>query len=280
VAELDATPADLRVLPTEQDVARAAAERLADVLARAIAARRIAHLALTGGSSAIALYRELRLPAWRARLDWQQVHMWWGDERFVPPDHPESNAGLANRLLLAIAPRSGESGTGGEGTDVEAGALPGLVLDPDHVHPVEVDEAAGAVDGPERAAVVYAREMARWLPLTDDGTPVFDVILAGLGPDGHVMSIFPGSPALAPRAPIAMGVPAPEHVEPRLPRVTLSARVLPVAHQVIVMAFGASKATVVGHVLGGRRDLQRWPAQSALLPNALWLLDRAAAGAP
>lgn len=266
------------MLPTGDDVARVASDRIVAGLARGIAERGVANIALTGGSSCVPLYRELGQPARRAQLDWQHVHLWWGDERLVPLDNPESNAGLANRLLLAAAPMSGAAGDGGQATDVEAGALPGLIIDPRHVHPVPVDEALGAPDAPGRAAAAYAAEIERLLPHTAEGTPVFDLILSGIGPDGHLMSVFPGSPALAPDAPIAMGIPAPEHVEPHLPRVTLSTRLLPAAHEVLVMAFGARKRDIIAAVLGARRDARQWPVQSALLANALWLIDREAAG--
>ncbi len=278
MAELNAAPAELRILPAAGDVARVATDLTIAVLARGIAEHGIAHLALTGGSSAVPLFKELARPERRAQLDWQNVHLWWGDERFVPLDHPESNSGLADRLLLGIGPRSGDSVEGAAGTDVEAGVVRGLMVDPDHVHPVEVAQASDDPDGPGRAAAAYAAEIKRWLPLTDRGTPIFDVILNGIGPDGHLMSIFPGSPALAPDAPVVMGIAAPQHVEPHLRRVTLSARVLPAARRVMVMAIGRSKADIVHDVLGPRRDPQRWPVQSALLANAVWLLDREAIG--
>jgi 6-phosphogluconolactonase/glucosamine-6-phosphate isomerase/deaminase len=91
------------------------------------------------------------------------------------------------------------------------------------------------------------------------------------------MSIFPGSPALAPGAPIVLAIAAPDDIEPKLPRVTLSARVLPAAGSVLVMAAGEAKADIVASALGAESDPARWPAQSALLPNATWLLDQAAA---
>ena len=80
------------------------------MLRKGVAERGVVHLALTGGSSAIPLYEELARPARRAQLAWENVHFWWGDERYVPLDHPQSNAGLADRLLFAIGPRSGEFG--------------------------------------------------------------------------------------------------------------------------------------------------------------------------
>ena len=271
--------AELVVLADELEVAREAARRTIAALAAAITERGAAHLALTGGSSAVPLYRELASPARRAELDWSRVHLWWGDDRFVPIDHPASNAGLAYRLLLAMPAFAGESGSGAQGVEVEVGAVPGLPVQVEHVHPVEVEEALSDDAPAELAAQRYEVELRRMVPLVHGGVPRFDVLLSGLGPDGHLMSIFPGSPALAPDAPIAMAVPAPEHVEPHLPRVTLSARVLPAAGLVLLMATGAGKAEIVARVLGPERDPLRWPAQAALLPNATWLLDRAAAAA-
>jgi 6-phosphogluconolactonase len=121
------------------------------------------------------------------------------------------------------------------------------------------------------------RELNRYLPLARGGVPVFDVILGGIGPDGHMFSLFPGSPGLAHDAPIVLGVPAPQHVEPHIPRITMSARVLPVARLVVMMSSGSGKQEILAQVLGDDRDVARWPAQAALLPNAVWVLDRAAA---
>jgi len=257
VADLDAAPAELRILPDPDDVARSAADRTIAVLARGIAQGRTVHLALTGGSTAVPFFHELTRPERRTQLSWQRVHLWWGDERLVPLADPQSNAGLAERLLRATAP----------------------LVDAANVHPVPVDLASDAPDAGPQAAAAYAAEIRGLLPLDADGVPIFDVILAGIGPDGHVMSIFPDSPALAADAPIAMSIAAPRHVEPHLPRVTLAARLLPVARQIIVMANGPGKAEIVRSVLGPEREPRRWPVQSALLGNALWLIDREAAGA-
>jgi 6-phosphogluconolactonase len=255
--------ATLVVLPDAAALAAEAARRTVAVLAAAIERRGVAHLALSGGSSAIPLYRELTGPSMRSAVDWRRVHLWWSDERFVPVDHPESNAGLAYRLLFAVAALADESGN--------------LPVDPEHVHPVEVEETLGDNAPVELAAERYADELARLLPKAHGGVPTFDLILTGVGPDGHIMSIFPHSHALADDAPMVLGIPAPAHVEPHLPRVTLSARVLKVAGEVLVMAPGGAKADVLAQILGKRHDPSRWPAQAALLPNAVWLLDKAAA---
>lgn len=269
--------AEIVVLPDAQAVAREAARRTLAALETAIAERHVAHIALTGGSTAGPLYRELASAESQAALDWSRVHLWWTDERFVPSDHPESNAGLAYNLLLALPALAGESGSGAQGIDVNVGAVPALPIDPANVHPVPVEEALSDDDPVALAAQHYADELTRHILLARGGVPRFDVLLTGLGPDGHVLSIFPGSPALADDAPIALAVPAPEHVEPHIARVTLSARSIAEAGTVLVMATGANKSEIVASVLGNERDVSRWPAQSALLPNATWLLDEAAA---
>jgi 6-phosphogluconolactonase len=257
VAERDLGGATLVVVGDADALAREAATRTVSALSAALAERGTAHVGLTGGSSAVPFFRELRSDEHRNALDWSKVHLWWVDERFVPTDHPDSNAGAAYRLLL--------------------GDEPGLQIDPANVHPVEVEETLSDDDPVELAAQLYARELNRFVPLGHGGVPLFDVLMTGVGPDGHILSLFPGSPGLAPDAPIALAVPAPEHVEPHVARVTLTARVLPVAGVVLVMSSGEGKASILAQVLGDDRDLARWPAQAALLPNAVWLLDRAAA---
>ncbi len=277
---LDAAPAELRVLVDEAEVAREAAALTIATLAEAVSRRGVAHVALTGGSNAVPLYRELADPSRREALDWSRVHLWWADERFVPADHPESNAGLAYRVLLSAASPAGESGTGAQLAGATALDRPGVAIDPQNVHPIEVDEALGDSEPVELAAQRYADDLKRWLPQARGGMPRFDLILTGLGPDGHIMSVFPGSAALAADAPAAMAIPAPDHVEPHLPRVTLSARLLPIAERVVVMASTEGKREILGRVLAADsgRDTQQLPAQAALLPNAVWLVDRAAAG--
>jgi 6-phosphogluconolactonase len=266
------------VLADEQAVARAACERTAAALNAGIADRREAHLVLTGGSSAVSAYRELSQPHWRDAVDWSRVHLWWGDDRFVPSDHPDSNAGLAYRLLMAWSARLGESGIGGQSDDVKAGVMSALEIPAANVHPIQMEMTLGHSDTPETAAQRYGEEIERFVPLDDRGLPMFDVVHLGVGPDGHTLSVFPNSPALAADAPLVLGIAAPEHVEPHLRRVTLAPRVLRAAGTVIVMVSGAAKSSIVASVLGAERNLERWPAQSAALPNAVWLLDELAAG--
>ncbi len=272
---------DKRIVVVEDRdaVARESARLLVDGLAAAIDQRGEAHVALTGGSSAVALYGELARREWRTALDWQGVHLWWGDERFVPVDHPESNIGMAYSMLLAAGAKSGEPGNLGAGViDVAAGDVPGLPIPTENVHPFQIDEALSESDAADLVAQRYAEAIERRLPTGAGGLPAFDVILLGVGGDGHLMSVFPDSAALEPAAPLVLAVPAPEHIEPHLPRVTLHPRLFEAAGLLLVMVSGGAKAEVIARILEGERDPRRLPAQLAVRSNAVWVLDEAAAG--
>ena len=248
-------PSEVLVAPDLPGIAAGAAERMAGWSSEAIETRGSAHIALTGGSSASALAAALREPRRQASIDWAHTHLWWGDERLVPSDHPDSNFGAAFRDLL--------------GPD-------GAPVPPANIHPFPIETAYADGTDADWIAEAYATELLTTLPHRD-GLPVFDVILLGMGPDGHVLSVFPGSPALEPDAPIVMAVAAPTHIEPHVARVTLSPRLLSVAGHVMLMVGGAAKATMVRQVLTGERDPRRWPAQLTLRDNASWLLDAGSA---
>ena len=217
--------AEVLVAADPPGIAEAAAERIAAWLNEALRSRPLAHLALTGGSSAGHLAAEWHKPRWHAAVPWDRVHLWWGDERFVPADHPDSNFGAAFRELLS------------EG---------GLPVPRGNVHPVPVDTAIAEDRDAAWTATAYRDEVLTFLPRsTAVGLPAFDVILLGVGPDGHVLSVFPDSPALDPASPLVMAVPAPTTVDPKVPRITLSPRLLDAATHVLPMVGGASKALVV-----------------------------------
>jgi 6-phosphogluconolactonase len=125
-------------------------------------------------------------------------------------------------------------------------------------------------------AAEYAAELHASGIGVDDGWPVFDLIILGAGPDGHILSVFPGSLALGSRS-WAVAIPAPKHIEPHVPRMTLNPAVVGVARDVLVVAMGENKAAVLRDVLQGDRDEARLPAQLARHERATWILDEAAA---
>jgi 6-phosphogluconolactonase len=246
---------ELVVRPNEAAAARAAAEGIADVLAAAIETRGLATWATTGGSAPGPIYRELVSPPLRDRVDWERVDLWFGDDRFVPRDDPLSNVRLVDSIL--VAPGSG------------------VPIRPERVHPVPVDAVLREGGGPAAAARRYATELAVSVP-TAEGWPRFDLVIVGIGPDGHVLSVFPGSATLgAPETVLA--VPAPTHVEPHVPRVTLNAAMLDVAPELFAVAFGPSKSGILGTIFGPVRDEVRWPSQRVRRAGAVWFLDAAAA---
>ncbi len=264
----------IEVLADAEAVSAAAAERIAATLTSRAASGPV-HWATTGGSSAIGIYEALARPPLRDRVPWDRVHIWWGDERFVPRDHPLSNARLADSLLFRTSAFSGESGIGAGGIDVEDEAQPGIVIPAANVHPWPCADAIAAGEGPAACAGRYVEEVGRIVP-SDGGWPAFDLVILGVGPDGHILSVFPGSPAIR-SSDLALGIPAPTHVEPHVPRVTFNPRILDTAGEVLVITSGAGKADVLARALGGDRDPEQTPVQLARRSGATWLLDEAAA---
>jgi 6-phosphogluconolactonase len=270
------TDANLVVLPDAASTAAAAAERIAGVLAAAAAERGVVHWATTGGSTPVAIYRALTEPPLVRDVPWNAVHLWWGDDRYVPRDHPLSNVEPADQILLRAAAFAGQSGWGESGEDVLTGIEPAARIPFGNVHPIPMAEAIGEARGVAWAAARYEVELrAGGLPI-QDGWPVFDLVLLGVGPDGHVMSVFPGSETLG-RAEWVLPVPAPTHVEPHVTRVTLNAAVLEVARSIVVVAGGASKAQALADVFGEPRDAGEVPAQLARRASATWFVDEPAA---
>jgi 6-phosphogluconolactonase len=242
----------------------AAAERIVEILDVAIDDHGEAHWVTTGGSTPAAIYRHLTGAGLRDELDWRKVHLWWTDERFVPRDHPLANAKIADEILLTPH-RPGEPASGG------------VQIPNDQVHAFETTVAIGEDHDQGWCAHRYAEDMQANGPDTnDDGWPVFDLILLGIGPDGHILSVFPGSTAFD-RREWAVGIPAPTHIEPHVARVTLNPAIVPAAAELLVVCSGASKADILRDVLRGEPDVRALPAQLARRPGATWIIDREAA---
>ena len=244
----------IRVLHDPEATSGAAAEVLALALREAVKERGRADWATTGGSTPVGIYRALRVPPLRDLVPWASVHVWWGDDRFVSRDDPLSNVRPLDRELLGDVP-----------------------LRPGNVHAMPMADAIAAGGDVSLVAAVYDGELhAAALPVADSGFPILDVALVGIGSDGHVLSVFPGSP-LFDSPDWVSGVPAPTHIEPHVARVSMHPGVLTAARLPMVVAHGAGKAAILASVLGPERDERRWPAQVARRAGAIWFLDRDAA---
>lgn len=247
--------ATLRIVADPQAIATAAAEEIVAAAQRAVAARGAFHLCVTGGSTAPSLYATLRSSEFSARMPWAKTTIWFGDDRFVPRSDPNSNLAPVDRVLLAPNP---------DGTPA-----------PIHGNQIEAwpTDAANTDDA---ARAYLARVQSRLAP-APNGVPIFDLLLLGVGGDGHCLSVFPKSALTADDAPISAGVPAPSHIEPRLPRVTFSTKVIAAAVGVLPLVAGSAKAATIARILEGDEAVALLPAKAALLPTATWIIDAAAA---
>lgn len=244
-----------------------AAARIAAILADAIEVRARADWATTGGSTPVGVYKRLAAQPLVDAVPWAAVQVWWGDDRYVPRDHPLSNVKPFDDVFVGIA--EGEEGTGGAG-------YPGAPIPVENIHPFPTGEAIGHSRGASWCAAALAEELRAVGPREADGWPVFDLMLLGIGPDGHLLSVFPGSAAFD-STDLAMAIPAPTHVEPHVERVTLNPAVIEAAREVVVVVYGAEKAALLARIFGPERDPRRWPAQVARRPGATWIVDQAAA---
>jgi len=247
---------EILVLPTSADGAHVAAQRIALAISVAVGARGVAHWVTTGGSTPGPIYRELADNPLPAAVPWDRVHLWWGDERWVPPEDILSNALACWDLLLRFVP-----------------------VPVEQIHVMPIGEALAAGKGPAAVAEQYAAALhAAGLEISPAGFPRLDVVLVGIGSDGHLFSVFPGSSSWDEPGWV-QAVPAPVHIAPHVERITLHPAILEAARVVVVVAHGAAKAPVIGRIFGAREDRRDLPALLAVRPGAVWILDPAAAAA-
>jgi 6-phosphogluconolactonase len=239
------------VVHADSDVlAHAVAARLAVRLLDAQAARGEAAMVLTGGRIAARIYASLLDSPVRDSVDWSRVDVWWGDERFVASDDPERNDLQAREALLAALP-----------------------LDPARVHPMPASDGPDG-DDPEAAAARYAQELAKAGRPGHAVLPHFDVLLLGVGEDGHVASVFPENPVAYETRPVSAVRGSPK---PPPNRITLTLPTINAAEEVWLIASGAGKAAAVAMALTGAGPVQLPAAGVHGIDRTLWLLDRAAA---
>ena len=235
----------VEVLPDADALTTAAAARFTEILVAAQTARGSASVVVTGGGTGIGLLEKVRENP--GALDWSTLDVFWGDERFVPAGDPERNDGQAHRALFDHVP-----------------------VDPSRVHTVATSD--GEYPDPVEAAAEYATALRAHLA-THGG---FDLHLLGMGPDGHINSLFPGhTGTLGEQHELAVAVT--DSPKPPPVRVTLTYPAIRRARHVLVVAAGAGKAAPVAAALNGA-DPQEIPAAGAHgAESTTWLLDRAAA---
>ena len=238
------------VVPDADILASAVAARLVVKIIDAQAERGWASVVLTGGRIAAKVLRSVReLPAADA-IEWPRVDLWWGDERFLPAGHPDRNEAQAREALLDSLP-----------------------LDPARVHPMPASDGPDGADA-DAAASRYARELAAAAKPGSSELPHFDVLMLGVGEDGHVASIFPEHPVGYATTTTAA---VPNSPKPPPVRVTLTMPTIRTAEEVWLIAAGPDKAAPVGMAIDGAGP-QQLPAAGAVgTDKTLWLLDRTAA---
>ena len=203
--------------------------------------------ALSGGSTPKLLF-ELLATEYRDKIDWSRLHFFWGDERCVPHDDPESNYGEVKRLLFDHVP---------------------VVNDQVHAVPTHLS--------PESAAAAYGETMARLLPMNSDGLPILDINMLGMGGDGHTASIFPSNMDELLKSDQICTVA--EHPESGQKRVTMTGPVINASDEVCFLVTGNSKTQRVAQILNGEHGAKTFPT-AHIQPTSgklIWFLDEAAA---
>lgn len=243
--------AQLKIVPDKTAMSESAAERVTSLIEAAIAARGVAAVSLTGGTTPDLLYQFLADPLrpWRNRIDWAHVHLFWSDEREVPPEHPESNFGLANRFLVRHVP----------------------------VPATQIHRIRGELPASDAGRLYDALLRTRRGQIAG---PMFDVMLLGIGANAHIASIFPDSPLLerserSEGFELAAGVHVPAISQWRT---TMTPPAILDSVAILVIANGSSKADAIAATLEGSLDIARYPAQllRAAGHRAEWIIDSAA----
>jgi len=238
---------DLQVCHNPEDLYRQAAVLFVRLAGEAASVRGRFTVALSGGSTPKGVYALLAEGEIHKQIPWPKVHLFWGDERCVPPTHPESNYRMAEETLLSRVP-----------------------IPAQNIHRIPAEKA------PAQAADAYEQVLQEFFALPQDTPPRFDLVFLGMGPDGHTASLFPGTTGLREDKRLVIA-----HYVEKLGawRVTLTSPVLNQAAHVVFLVCGADKAETLRQVLEGSYEPERLPAQliRPVHGTLLWLVDQAAA---
>jgi 6-phosphogluconolactonase len=247
---MDSTNTKIEIFESSEFLARRAAEEFAAAADAAVNTRGCFTVALSGGSTPRSLYQLLadNRASFRWRVPWDRCHLFWGDERHVPADHPDSNYRMALEAMISK-----------------------LSLAPHNVHRIYSEHPQA-----QQAADEYEEDLQEFFHLTAGALPRFDLVLLGMGPDGHTASLFPGSDALHEHKRI---VASPWVGKFSTSRITLTAPVLNNARQIIFLIAGSDKAETLREILYGRHQPDTYPAQliNPTAGNLLWMVEKSAA---
>jgi 6-phosphogluconolactonase len=235
----------IKVFEDQAEIGVAAASLVVDIAVQAIAENGKFTIALTGGTSPEKLYNLLARPDLKDNIDWTKVYVFWGDERWVALDDDQSNAKLANRTLLSKVP-----------------------VPTDHVFYMWSGDKS-----PEDYAVDYENKVREQL----GDALQFDLILLGMGPDGHTASLFPHQAVVNEKEKLV----AAYYLDAQsMYRITLTAPLINKAKHIVVMLYGENKAQALHEVLEGQHNPEQYPAQllKPVTGDLVWLVDKAAAG--
>ena len=246
------TPApqrDIRILADSSAITRRAANEFVKAASEAVAQHSVFNVAFAGGSTPKSLYALLADdPAYRAKIAWDKMRIFFGDERHVPPDGSESNFRMAGEALFSKG-----------------------LLKPGHIARIK-----GEYPDAEKAALEYEQVLRAYFQLKDGEYPCFDLVLLGMGDEGHTLSLFPGTKALHPGERIVVRNWVGKFYTERI---TLTAEAVNHANRVMFLITRADKAPALKAVLEGPYEPEQLPAQfiQPTSGNALWLIDRDAA---
>lgn len=241
---------EIHTYPTLADLSVAAAEFIVELAEAKITEKNIFTLVLSGGSTPRLLYEELARQPISKRIDWQKTHIFWGDERYLPPDHPDSNYALAFQRLVSK-----------------------VDVPPAQVHRI-ITESPSAKD----AAEDYEKTLRHFFRSPsgsedDKSLPSFDVILLGLGEDGHTASLFPGDPALEEKYRWVVAVEG-ANASPPVPRITLTFPILNKADCVIFLVSGSRKKEVFEEIINNPGTAPYPAARIRPSGRLLWFIDK------
>lgn len=238
---------DIHLFDDTESLFEGAARRWIELANQAIQAHGGFHVALSGGSTPKGLYERLATPAHREQVDWPRVHIYFGDERGVPPDHADSNYRMAKEALLQHVP----------------------------IPPTQIHRLMAESEDLEATAEGYAQLLLGALPAGGSGGVRFDLVMLGMGPDGHVASLFPHTPVLSERRRLVAAV---HVVQLDTWRLTVTLPVIDNARHTMLLVAGKNKASIMSEIMSDYHGHARYPVEMLKPVDRLeWYVDHDAA---